>query len=87
MVPDVSDLTPFKVSEPVPRYWRVVYANRPINLLNSTTVVELAGLVERIEQQADLNVVVFTSEDSDFFMARYDFSDNSPVASAPTGSG
>jgi enoyl-CoA hydratase/carnithine racemase len=55
--------------------------------LNSTTVVELAALVERIEQQADLNVVVFTSEDSDFFMARYYLSDNSPVAFAPTGSG
>jgi hypothetical protein len=46
----------------------VVYAIPPINLLNSTTIVELAPLVERIEQQADLYVVVFMSENSDFFM-------------------
>lgn len=87
MVPDVSELTLFEVSEPVPHFWRVVYANPPINLLNSTTVVELAALVERIEQQADLNVIVFTSENPKFFMARYDLSDTSPVAFAPTESG
>jgi enoyl-CoA hydratase/carnithine racemase len=86
-VPDISDLTLFDVSEPVPHYWRVVYANPPINLLNSTTVVELAALVERIEQHADLNVVVFTSGNPEFFMARYDLSDTSSVAFAPTESG
>jgi enoyl-CoA hydratase/carnithine racemase len=80
-------LTQFSVREPSPGYWRVVFSNPPINLLNSTTVLELAALVERIEQQDELNVVVFKSENSEFFMARYDLSDTSPVAFAPTASG
>jgi enoyl-CoA hydratase/carnithine racemase len=87
MEPEFSPLTQFTVTEPVPGFWRVVYANPPINLLNSTTVLELAELVERIEKKPDLNVVVFMSENPDFFMARYDLSDTSPVAFAPTPSG
>ena len=87
MDPGFPSLSQFAVTEPKPGYWRVVYSNPPVNLLNSTTVLELAELVERIEQQSGLNVVVFTSENPDFFMARYDLSDTSPVAFAPTPSG
>jgi enoyl-CoA hydratase/carnithine racemase len=64
-----------------------VFSNPPINLLNSTTVVELGAIVNRIEQTEDLRVVLFVSEHPDFFMARYDLSDTSRVAFAPTESG
>jgi hypothetical protein len=47
MDPD-SPLSQFTFTEPTPGYWRVVYANPPINLLNSTTVLELAELVQRL---------------------------------------
>jgi enoyl-CoA hydratase/carnithine racemase len=87
MDPDSPPLSQFTVTEPTPGYWRVVYANPPVNLLNSTTVLELAELIGQIEQESHLNVVVFTSENPDFFMARYDLSDRSPVAFAPTSSG
>jgi enoyl-CoA hydratase/carnithine racemase len=81
------ELVQFTIEEPAPGYWRVVFSNPPINMLNSTTVLELAEIVARIERTDDLRVVVFASEHPDFFMARYDLSDTNPVAFAPTASG
>jgi enoyl-CoA hydratase/carnithine racemase len=80
-------LTQFSINEPSPGYWRVVFSNPPINLLNSTTVLELGELVRRIEEAQDLRIVVFASANPDFYMARYDLSDTNPVAFAPTESG
>jgi enoyl-CoA hydratase/carnithine racemase len=80
-------LTQFTITEPSPGYWRVVFSNPPINLLNSTTVLELGEIVRRLEEAQDLRVVVFASDHPDFFMARYDLSDTNPVAFAPTESG
>src|SRR5271154_2590826 len=82
-----STLTQFAVSEPAPGYWRVIFSNPPVNLLNSTTVLEIRDLVERIEETPDLKVIVFASGHPDFWMARYDLSDTNPVAFAPTDSG
>src|SRR6266851_9939798 len=56
-------------------------------MLNSTTVLEIAETVGRIEEAQDLRVVVFASSHPDFFMARYDLSDTNPVAFTPTDSG
>ncbi|MEA2419336.1 MAG: hypothetical protein QOE60_1542 [Thermoleophilaceae bacterium] len=83
----MSELVQFRIDERTPGYWRVVFSNPPINLLNSTTVLELAEIVDRIEEAQNLRVVVFASEHPDFFMARYDLSDTNPVAFAPTESG
>jgi enoyl-CoA hydratase/carnithine racemase len=82
-----TTLTQFSIGEPAPGYWRVVFSNPPINLLNSTTVLELGEIVRRIEGAQDLRVVVFASDHPDFYMARYDLSDTNPVAFAPTESG
>jgi len=83
----LQGLSQFAITEPVRGYWRVVFANPPINLLNSTTVVELGEIVTRIGEADGLRVVVFTSTNPDFFMARYDLSDTNPVAFAPTDEG
>jgi enoyl-CoA hydratase/carnithine racemase len=83
----MSELVQFTIEERAPGYWHVVFSNPPINMLNSTTVLELAEIVGRIEEAQDLKVVVFASEHPDFFMARYDLSDTNPVAFAPTESG
>ncbi len=80
-------LTQFSISEPSAGYWRVVFSNPPINLLNSKTVLELGEIVRRIEEAQDLRVVVFTSGHPEFYMARYDLADTNPVAFAPTESG
>jgi len=84
---EAGELVQFTIEEPAPGYWRIVFSNPPINLLNSTTVVELDAIVRRIEEARGLRVVVFASEHPDFYMARYDLSDPNPVAFTPTEEG
>ena len=82
-----EELVQFTIEEPAAGYWRIVFSNPPINLLNSTTVVELDAIVRRIEEARDLRIVVFANEHPDFYMARYDLSDPNPVAFTPTEDG
>jgi enoyl-CoA hydratase/carnithine racemase len=51
---------------------RVTFDHPPINAITATTVAELAELVGLIEQDRDLNVVVFDSANPDFYLAHYD---------------
>jgi enoyl-CoA hydratase/carnithine racemase len=53
-------------------YCRVTFDHPPINTITATTVQELAELVGLIEQDHDLNVVVFDSANPDFYLAHYD---------------
>ena len=55
-----------------PGYCRVTFDHPPINTITATTVMELAELVVLIEQDLDLNVVVFDSANPDFYLAHYD---------------
>jgi enoyl-CoA hydratase/carnithine racemase len=52
-----------------PGYCRVTLDHPPINTLTATTVAELAELVGLIEDDTDLNVVVFDSANPDFYLA------------------
>jgi enoyl-CoA hydratase/carnithine racemase len=58
-------------------YCRVTFDHPPINAVTATTVAELAELVDLIEQDPDLNVVVFDSANPDFFLAHHDMEDDS----------
>ena len=53
-------------------YCRVTFDHPPINTVTATTVAELAELVGLIEQDADLNVVVFGSSNPAFYLAHHD---------------
>jgi enoyl-CoA hydratase/carnithine racemase len=57
-------------------YCRVTFDHPPINAVTATTVAELAELIDLIEQDADLNVVVFDSANPEFFLA-HDAQDDS----------
>jgi enoyl-CoA hydratase/carnithine racemase len=48
---------------------RVSFDHPPVNAISATTVEELAELVGLIEQDADLNVVVFDSANPAFYLA------------------
>ena len=50
----------------------MTFDHPPINTITATTVAELAELVDLIEQDPDLNVVVFDSANPDFYLAHYD---------------
>jgi enoyl-CoA hydratase/carnithine racemase len=50
----------------------VSFDHPPINAVTATTVAELAELVDLIEQDPDLNVVVFDSVNPDHYLAHHD---------------
>jgi enoyl-CoA hydratase/carnithine racemase len=67
-------------------YCRVTFDHPPINTITATTVAELAEVVGLIDQDPDLNVVVFDSANPDFFLAHYDLErDPSKTAKLPVG--
>jgi enoyl-CoA hydratase/carnithine racemase len=78
-----------RIDRPSLGYCRVTFDHPPINTINSTTVAELAELLDLIEQDADLNVVVFGSANPDFYLAHYDFrvDPNMPPTRAPGPTG
>ena len=69
-----------------PGYCRVTFDHPPINAITSTTVLELAELVGLIEQDPDLNVVVFDSVNPHFYLGPYRTELNSSTTSAPPSS-
>ena len=69
-----------------PGYCRVTFDHPPINTITAATVAELSELVGLIEQDSDLNVVVFDSANPDFYLAHYDVEhDPGRTASLPVG--
>jgi len=64
--------TDFRIDRRSPSYCRVTFDHPPINTITATTVAELSELVGLIEQDPDLNVVVFDSANPDFYLAHYD---------------
>jgi enoyl-CoA hydratase/carnithine racemase len=67
-------------------YCRVTFDHPPINTITATTVVELAELVGLIEEDPDLNVIVFDSANPDFYLAHYDV-EHDPGRTAALGVG
>ena len=64
----------------------MTFDHPPINTITATTVVELAELVGLIEEDPDLNVVVFDSANPDFYLAHYDV-EHDPGRTAALGVG
>ena len=78
--------THFSVDRLSAGYCRVTFEHPPINTITATTVAELAELVGLIEQDTDLNVVVFDSANPDFYLAHYD-TEHDPGRTAALGVG
>ena len=78
--------THFSVDRRSPGYCRVTFEHPPINTITATTVAELAEVVALIEEDQDLNVVVFDSANPDFYLAHYDVEhDPGRTAALPAG--
>jgi enoyl-CoA hydratase/carnithine racemase len=76
----------FSVDRRSPGYCRVTFDHAPINTITATTVAELAELVGLIEQDQDLNVLVFDSANPDFYLAHHDV-EHDPSRTAALGFG
>ncbi|MGF7133064.1 enoyl-CoA hydratase/carnithine racemase [Paraburkholderia sp. EB58] len=68
----MGGLQQFILHEESASYWRVVFENPPLNLVNPDTLVQLRQLVGRIEAAPELKVVLFESANPDYFLAHYD---------------
>jgi enoyl-CoA hydratase/carnithine racemase len=81
--------TQFGIEEVCPAYWRVTFANGPVNVLDADSIEQLAAVVTRIEDSDSVTVVVFTSANPEYFMAHADLrADRTRVAAmapGPTG--
>jgi enoyl-CoA hydratase/carnithine racemase len=64
----------------------VTFDHPPINAINAMTVLELAELVGLVEQDPDLNVIVFDSANPDFYLAHYD-TERGPGGTVALGGG
>ena len=60
--------TQLRIDRRSPGYCRATFDHPPTNAITTTTVVELAELVALIEEDVDLNVVVFDSAIPDFYL-------------------
>ena len=78
--------THFRVDRSNPRYCHLTFDHPPINTITATTVAELSDLAGLIEQDPDLNVVVFDSANRDFYLAHYDL-ENDPGRTEALGVG
>jgi len=78
--------THFRVDRRGAGYCRVTFNHPPINTITATTVLELVELIDLIEDDPEMNVVVFTSANPNFYLARYDTEhDPGRTAALPVG--
>src|ERR1700753_642673 len=71
------------ISKVTPGYWRVTIENPPINLYDPEMFAELNVLMDAIDVDREVKVVVFDSENSDYFIAHYDLERGEVVPEQP----
>jgi enoyl-CoA hydratase/carnithine racemase len=64
-----------RVIEETPAYWRVIFDNPPLNLVDATIFEGLQDLLGRMDASPSLRVVVFESANPEFYLAHFDLSD------------
>ncbi|WP_157220393.1 enoyl-CoA hydratase/isomerase family protein [Flavisphingomonas formosensis] len=75
-----------RIDEVTRGYWQAAISNPPINLIDLDTIEELSDIVGRLEVDPEIKVIVFASEDPDFFLAHYDvLVDKARTAALPKG--
>jgi enoyl-CoA hydratase/carnithine racemase len=76
----------FRVERPSRGYCRITFDHPPVNTITATTVAKLGELIGLIEQDQDLNVVVFASANPAFYLAHCDLEhDPGRTAGLPDG--
>src|SRR5689334_17831192 len=77
----MSQPSTIRLERTTPQTARITFANPPMNLVVSETVVALHEIVRGLDNDPDLQVVVFASEVPDFFFNHFDGADagNLPV--------
>jgi len=77
-----------RVIEETPAYWRVLFENPPFNMMDDTIFEGLQDLLVPMDASTSLRVVVFESENSEFYLAHFDLTGktgNITTAVGPSG--
>ena len=69
--------TSVRVVEETPAYWRVVFDNPPLNVVDGGVFEGLQELLSRIDASPALRVVVFESANPEFYLAHFDLTGKS----------
>jgi enoyl-CoA hydratase/carnithine racemase len=83
-----SNMTPMRVIEETPGYWRAIFDYPPFNVVDADVFQALQDLLVRIETTESLRVVVFESALPDFYLSHFDLTGkigNIMSAIGPTG--
>jgi enoyl-CoA hydratase/carnithine racemase len=73
--------TTFRVTRHSESFWRVTFDNGPLNLIDGQMNLELHQLLDEVEQDGRVAVVLFDSDNPDYFLAHYAVpADMSPLA-------
>src|SRR6516165_2284811 len=68
----MRDPSQFNTDRTYPSQWTITFSNPPINMFVPETIVELGALMKEIETDPSVRVVVFQSDNPDFFVAHLD---------------
>jgi enoyl-CoA hydratase/carnithine racemase len=69
--------THVRIIEETPAYWRVLFDNPPLNVVDATVFEGLQGLLSRMDARPSLRVVVFESANPEFYLAHFDMTGQS----------
>jgi enoyl-CoA hydratase/carnithine racemase len=64
-----------RVTEETPAYWRVVFDNPPLNVMDADMFEGLQDVLARMDASPSLRVVVFESANPDFYLAHFELKD------------
>ena len=64
-----------RVIEETPAYWRVVFDNPPLNIMDADMFEGLQDVLARMDADPSLRVVVFESANPDFYLAHFEVKD------------
>ena len=64
-----------RVIEETPAYWRVVFDNPPLNIMDADMFEGLQNLLARMDASSSLRVVVFESANRNFYLAHFELKD------------
>src|SRR4029077_17427933 len=67
--------THLRVIEETPAYWRVVFDNPPLNIMDADMFEGLQDVLARMDASPSLRVVVFESANPDFYLSHFEVKD------------
>lgn len=68
----MSQPSTIRLERTTPRTARITFSNPPVNLVIPESIVTLHKIVSELENDPDIQVVVFASELPDFFINHFD---------------